>query len=81
MDFLAPTSMSPKGSQGLQPDSEEETWEETPLLHDINAPQTETPLPITQVVVLVLLQLCEPIASQSIRPYINQVCSSFLTFS
>ncbi|KAF8267749.1 MFS general substrate transporter [Lactarius quietus] len=62
--------MSPKRSQGtLQHDSEEET----PLLRDRNAPRTETPLPITQVIVLVLLQLCEPIASQSIGPYINQL--------
>ncbi|KAF8265571.1 major facilitator superfamily domain-containing protein [Lactarius quietus] len=64
--------MSPNRSQGtLQHDSEEET----PLLRDRNAPRTETPLPITQVVVLVLLQLCEPIAFQSIRPYINQLVS------
>ena len=64
--------MSPKRSQGTHmPDSEEET----PLLRDRNAPRTETPLPITQVVVLVLLQLCEPIASQSIKPYINKVRS------
>ncbi|KAF8269709.1 major facilitator superfamily domain-containing protein [Lactarius quietus] len=53
------------------PDSEEET----PLLHDRNTPRTETPLPITHLVVLFLLQLCEPIASQSIRPYINQLIS------
>ncbi|KAN0140331.1 major facilitator superfamily [Lactarius tabidus] len=63
--------MSPKRSLGLQPDSDEET----PLLRNRNAQQTETPLPITQVVVLVLLQLCEPIASQSIRPYITQLVS------
>ena len=78
IDFLAP-SMSLQRSQGFHPDSEEENWEETPLLRNINAPRTETPLPTTQVVVLVLLQLCEPIASQSIRPYITQVCSSILT--
>jgi hypothetical protein len=63
------TPMSPNRSQGLQPDAEEET----PLLRKRNAPRTETPLPITQVTVLVSLQLCEPIASQSISPYINQV--------
>jgi hypothetical protein len=70
-----PARMSPKRSLGLQPDSDEET----PLLRDSKAQRTETPLPITQVIVLVLLQLCEPIASQSIRPYITQVCSSILT--
>ncbi|KAH9036525.1 MFS general substrate transporter [Lactarius pseudohatsudake] len=35
----------------------------------------ETPLPITQIVVLLLLQLTEPITSLSIRPYINQLVS------
>ena len=58
--------MSPKRSQGT-PD------EETPLLHDRNAPRKETPLPVTQIVVLLLLQLAEPITSLSIRPYISQV--------
>ncbi|KAH9054523.1 major facilitator superfamily transporter [Lactarius vividus] len=49
--------------------------EETPLLRDGNVPRMKTPLPITQVVVLFLLELCEPITSQSIRPYINQLVS------
>ncbi|KAH8989132.1 MFS general substrate transporter [Lactarius akahatsu] len=64
--------MSPRSqrSQGTP-----EPQEGTPLLHDGNAPQTETPLPITQIVVLLLLQLCEPIASFSINPYINQLVS------
>jgi hypothetical protein len=61
--------MTPKRSQGTELD------EETPLLHDANTPRKETPLPITQVLVLLLLQLCEPITSQSINPYINQVRS------
>ncbi|KAI9452887.1 MFS general substrate transporter [Lactarius psammicola] len=60
--------MPPKRSQGT-PD------EETPLLHDRNAPRKETPLPITQIVVLLLLQLSEPITSLSINPYINQLIS------
>ena len=60
--------MSPEMSQGTaEPD------EETPLLHDGKTSRKETPLPITQVLVLLLLQLCEPITSQSINPYINQV--------
>ena len=65
--------MSPKSlkSQGTL-----EPQEETPLLHDGKAPRTETPLPITQIAVLLLLQLCEPITSLSINPYINQVCPS-----
>ncbi|KAH8985103.1 MFS general substrate transporter [Lactarius akahatsu] len=49
--------------------------EETPLLRDENPPRKETPLPITQIVVLLLLQLTEPITSLSIRPYINQLVS------
>ena len=32
------------------------------------------PLPKLQLAVLLLLQVCEPITSQSILPYINQVC-------
>ncbi|KAH9039475.1 MFS general substrate transporter [Lactarius deliciosus] len=47
--------------------------EETPLLRDGNAPRKATPLPITQIVVLLLLQLAEPITSLSINPYINQL--------
>ncbi|KAH9026658.1 MFS general substrate transporter [Lactarius hengduanensis] len=60
--------MPPERSQGT-PD------EETPLLHDGNAPRKETPLPVTQIVVLLLLQLAEPITSLSINPYINQLIS------
>ena len=50
--------------------------EETPLLRVGNAPRKETPLPITQIVVLLMLQLSEPITSLSISPYINQVRTS-----
>ncbi|KAH9169222.1 MFS general substrate transporter [Lactarius sanguifluus] len=52
-----------------------EPQEETPLLRDGNTPPTKTPLPITQIVVLLLLQLAEPITSLSINPYINQLVS------
>ncbi|KAH9011888.1 MFS general substrate transporter [Lactarius hengduanensis] len=62
--------MSPKNSQGAP-----EPEEETPLLYDANARRTETPLPTTQIVVLLLLLLTEPITSLSIRPYINQLVS------
>ncbi|KAH9170234.1 MFS general substrate transporter [Lactarius sanguifluus] len=62
--------MSPITSQGAP-----EPEEETPLLCDANARRTETPLPITQIVVLLLLQLTEPITSLSIRPYVNQLIS------
>ncbi|KAH9052780.1 MFS general substrate transporter [Lactarius vividus] len=52
-----------------------EPEEETPLLLDSNPPRIETPLPITQIVVLLLLLLTEPITSLSIRPYVNQLVS------
>ena len=48
--------------------------EETPLL-DTN-PQKQrspTPLPKLQIAIVLLLQVCEPLTSQSIYPYINQV--------
>ncbi|KAH9054518.1 MFS general substrate transporter [Lactarius vividus] len=62
--------MSPKTLQGTP-----EPQEETPLLRHGNAPRTKTPLPTTQMVILFLLELCEPITSQSINPYINQLVS------
>ncbi|KAH9054528.1 MFS general substrate transporter [Lactarius vividus] len=62
--------MSPKAFQGTP-----EPEEETPLLRGGNTPRARTPLPITQIVILLLLQLCEPITSQSIKPYINQLVS------
>ncbi|KAI9443947.1 MFS general substrate transporter [Lactarius indigo] len=56
-----------------EPQGFPEPQEETPLLHD--APRTKTPLPITQIAILLFLQLSEPITSQSIKPYINQLVS------
>jgi hypothetical protein len=49
--------------------------EETALLSS-PAKNSRTPLPKLQLSVIMLIQICEPIASQSIYPYINQV--SFL---
>ena len=63
--------MSSRRSQGT-PDPQEET----PLLRDENTLQKETPLPITQILVLLLLQTTESLMSFSIRPYINEVRSS-----
>jgi MFS family permease len=60
--------MSPRRSQGT-------VDEETPLLHNANAPRRPTPLPVTQISVLLLLLLAEPITSLSINPYINQLVS------
>lgn len=52
--------------------------EETPLLHNANAPRKATPLPVTQITILLLLLLTEPITSLSINPYINQVCFDYI---
>jgi len=35
--------------------------------------KTPTPLPMVQISIIMLLQLCEPLTSHSIFPYINQV--------
>ncbi|KIK98035.1 hypothetical protein PAXRUDRAFT_824362 [Paxillus rubicundulus Ve08.2h10] len=50
--------------------------EEVPLLPDsLDVPQRPTPLPKIQILILLLSCLIEPIASQSILPYINQLVS------
>ncbi|KAF8969098.1 major facilitator superfamily domain-containing protein [Flammula alnicola] len=51
--------------------------EQTPLLNDPATPKqpTQTPLPKSQIALVLLLQICEPITSQSIYPYINQLIS------
>ena len=57
--------------------------EETPLLpKGERAPRKATPLPKFQIAIVLLLQLCEPITSLSIYPYINQVLilSIFISF-
>lgn len=38
-------------------------------------PQQVTPLPKLQIAVLLFFQLAEPITSQCIYPFINQVCN------
>jgi hypothetical protein len=63
-------TMSPRGSQGVP-----EADEEMPLLRDGDLLIKETPLPMTQILVLLLLQLSEPITSLSINPYIHEVRS------
>lgn len=63
--------MSPKWPQGA-PDSDEET----PLLRDFHPLGKEISLPVVQILLLLLLQLSEPITSFSIKPYVNHVCSS-----
>jgi hypothetical protein len=49
--------------------------EETPLLHDGGAQRQPTPLPKTQLFLLLLVRLAEPIASHSISPYISELVS------
>lgn len=51
--------------------------ERTPLLEAVpsTVKRTPTPLPKLQIAIALLLQVCEPITSQSIYPYINAVCS------
>ncbi len=55
---------------------EDERHERTPLLTNNGttpARRPITPLPKLQIAIVLLLQVCEPITSQSIFPYINQV--------
>ncbi|KAF9560725.1 MFS general substrate transporter [Agrocybe pediades] len=50
--------------------------ERTHLLSDNPPPPlSRTPLPKFQIAIILVLQLCEPITSQSIYPYINQLIS------
>jgi hypothetical protein len=53
--------------------------EQSPLLdqtsHVSKAKKTPTPLPKLQLTIALLLQMCEPITSSSLYPYINQVSS------
>lgn len=55
--------------------------EETALLPDnVKSKRLPTPLPKFQISIVLLLQICEPLTSQSIYPYINQV-STLSSFS
>ena len=50
--------------------------EETPLLNtNLQKQRSPTRLPKLQIAIVLLLQVCEPLTSQSIYPYINQVSS------
>ena len=51
--------------------------ENTPLLDAQSSKQGRTPLPWLQISIILLLQTCEPICSQSIYPYVNEVCIMF----
>ncbi|KAF8840906.1 MFS general substrate transporter [Paxillus ammoniavirescens] len=64
-------------TQVMTPSSQHSTNEEEPLLHDSRdaVPMRPTPLPKIQIMVLLLTSLIEPVAAQSIMPYINQLLS------
>ena len=47
--------------------------ERTSLLPNSHQVQKITPLPKTQLIILLFLQLAEPLVSQVITPWINQV--------
>jgi hypothetical protein len=58
--------------------------ENTPPSSDQCPKQRRTPLPWLQISIMLLLHTCEPISSQSIYPYINEVfsfCFLFCTIS
>ena len=59
--------------------SNDNNYEETPLLRvqSDDAPQKPTPLPITQISIIVLLWVGEGMAFSSIGTYINQVGRMF----
>lgn len=44
-----------------------------PLNAQLDLKQQRTPLPWLQIAIMLLLHTCEPISSQSIYPYINEV--------
>lgn len=46
--------------------------EETPLLHAQQQKRVRTPLPLRQILILLLLQLAEPLTSQVISPFAPQ---------
>ena len=56
------------------PQNQDERLDETTALLPAKEPKPVTPLPRLQIGILLLLQLAEPITSQCIYPFINQVC-------
>ena len=63
--------MSDDGPLDIDDDDETETQHLLGL--DSQKKRTPNPLPKLQLAIVLLLQICEPITSQSIFPYINQV--------
>ncbi|TEB39446.1 MFS general substrate transporter [Coprinellus micaceus] len=62
--------------QGDNPLLIEAADEETPLLQQKQQKKAPTPLPYLQIGIVLLLQLCEPLCSMSIYPYINELVST-----
>ncbi|KAL0945390.1 hypothetical protein HGRIS_000884 [Hohenbuehelia grisea] len=69
MALTRPSSPAPTHSAQDLPD------EERPLLVKDSSIPWRTPLNWPQIYIVLLMQLCEPLASQSIYPYINQLIS------
>lgn len=54
----------------------DERLDETTALLPAKEPKPVTPLPRVQIGILLLLQLAEPITSQCIYPFVNQVITT-----
>ncbi len=52
---------------------EENVDEQTPFLSNQDVPQKPTPLPKTQIAILLSVWIAESVVSHSIGPYLNQV--------
>ena len=73
--LFVPALLTPCGMDGTHDGSLLQPDEETALLRspDRKALKTPTPLPRLQIFILLLMQLAEPITSNCIYPFINQV--------
>jgi len=65
---------SPTYPSSMDPVNDIQDNEQTPLLKKPQKP-AYTPLPKLQIAIVLILQICEPICSMSIYPYINEVSS------
>ncbi|KAG6906441.1 hypothetical protein DXG01_013924 [Tephrocybe rancida] len=65
----------PATSPPMHLDGEHSANERTVLLASLPSPHKPKPLPWFQVSIVLLIQICEPITSTSICPYINQLVS------
>ena len=73
LSFLRSLSIPfPKIPSSMDPVNDIQDNEQTPLLKKPQKP-VYTPLPKLQIAIVLILQICEPICSMSIYPYINEV--------